>query len=363
MKIVFITPGMTFGGAERVISILANIWCDFGHEVSIFITATDRPPVYKLNKKINVEYYDDYKEKGVSHFKLISSIRSFVDKEKPDCVLSFMNDVCAYTIIALMGKRIPIIYSERNDPNKTNQGKKDKVFRKIVEFGATHIVFQTEGAKQCYSKKVQRKSSIILNPVELNRIPDRKIENINYSEIVTVARLELQKNQELLINAFKLVSKKHQDVVLKIFGEGSLKNKLQNTIDELGLTGKVLLMGAKQDVLEWIKESFCFVLTSDFEGLPNSLIEAMCMGIPCISTDCSPGGARQLLGNDRGIIVPCGNKERLAEAINMYLENKDIAMQYGEEAYKLRDEIESHTVAKEWVKLMDKVKRAKTTII
>ena len=192
--------------------------------------------------------------------------------------------------------------------------------------------------------------------MELSRIPERKKEDINYSEIVTVARLELQKNQELLINAFKLVSKKHQDVVLKIFGEGSLKNKLQNTIDELGLTGKVLLMGAKQDVLEWIKES-------DFEGLPNSLIEAMCMGIPCISTDCSPGGARQLLGNDRGIIVPCGNKERLAEAINMYLENKDIAMQYGEEAYKLRDEIESHTVAKEWVKLMDKVKRAKTTII
>ena len=114
-------------------------------------------------------------------------------------------------------------------------------------------------------------------------------------------------------------------------------------------------MGAKQDVLEWIKESYCFVLTSDFEGLPNSLIEAMSMGIPCISTDCSPGGARQLLGDDRGLIVPCGDKERLAEAINMYLENKDVAMKYGEVAYKLRDEIESHTVAKEWINLIEKV--------
>lgn len=355
MKLVFITPGMTFGGAERVISILANLWCDMGHDVSIFITSSNKSSVYKLNEKVNVEYYDHYIENGVSHFKLISSIRKFVDKEKPDCVLSFMNDVCAYTIISLMGKNLPIIYSERNDPSKTNQRKIDKIFRKIVEFGATHIVFQTEGAKQCYSKKVQRKSSIILNPVELNRIPNRKKEDINYSEIVTVARLEPQKNQELLIDAFNLVSKKHQDVVLKIYGEGSLKNKLQRKIDELGLKDRVFLMGAKQDVLEWIKESYCFVLTSDFEGLPNSLIEAMSMGIPCISTDCSPGGARQLLGNDRGLIIPCGDKERLAEAINMYLENKDIAMKYGEVAYKLRDEIESHTVAKEWINLIEKV--------
>ena len=121
MKLGFITPGMTFEGDERVISILANLWCDMGHDVSMFITSSNKPSVYKLNEKINVEYYDDYKENNVSHFKLISSIRKFVNKEKPDCVLSFINDVCAYTIIALMGKNIPIIYSERNDPNNTNQ--------------------------------------------------------------------------------------------------------------------------------------------------------------------------------------------------------------------------------------------------
>ena len=116
-------------------------------------------------------------------------------------------------------------------------------------------------------------------------------------------------------------------------------------------------MGTKSDVLNWIKESYCFVLTSDFEGLPNSLIEAMCMGIPCISTDCSPGGARQLLSDDRGLIVPCGDKERLAEAINIYLENKDIAAQYGQAAYGLRKEIDCNKVAIEWLKLMEKIVR------
>lgn len=355
MKIVFVTPGMTFGGAERVISILANIWCDMGHDVSMFITATNREPVYKLNEKINVEYFADYNEKGISHFKLISAIRKFVNKEKADSVISFMNDVCAYTIVALMGTGIPVIYSERNDPNKTNQGKVEKLCRKIVEIGAKHIVFQTNGARSCYSEKVQRKSSIILNPVDLNKIPVRKVDDINYYEIVSVARLEPQKNQELLIDAFNTVNKKHKDAVLRIFGEGSLRNKLQNRIDELGLTDKVYLMGAKTDVLDWIKKSFCFVLSSDFEGLPNSLIEAMCMGMPCISTDCSPGGARELLGEDKGIVVPCGNKEELAEAIDLYLEKKEIAMQYGEAAYELREEIDCNVIAKKWMKLMEKI--------
>lgn len=354
MKIAFVTPGMTFGGAERVISILANNWCEMGHDVSMFITATNRPPVYKMNEKIKVEYYQAYRESGVSHFKLLSSIRNFVNKEKPDCVLSFMNDVCAHTIIALIGKNIPIIYSERNDPNKTNQGKFDKVFRKIVEIGAKHIVFQTNGARTCYSKKVQRKSSILLNPVNLDKIPDRTKEEINYSEIVSVARLEPQKNQELLIDAFSVVSKKHKDVILKIYGEGSLKNKLQNRIDELGLTEHVFLMGAKSDVLEWIKDSFCFVLSSDFEGLPNSLIEAMCIGMPCISTDCSPGGARELLRNDRGIVVPCGNKEELAEAINTFIENPKIALAYGRAAYEVRNELACKVIAEKWIKLMEK---------
>lgn len=362
MKIVFVTPGMTFGGAERVISILANIWCDMGHDVSMLITATNRPPVYKMNKKIKVEYFADFNENGVSHFKLISAIRKFVNKEKPDSVISFMNDVCAYTIIALMGTGIPIIYSERNDPNKTNQGKVEKICRKIVEIGAKHIVFQTNGARTYYSNRVQRKSSIILNPVNLEKIPDRIKEEINYSEIVSVARLEPQKNQELLIDAFNIVSKNHKDVVLKIFGEGSLKNKLQNKIDELELKNRVFLMGAKPDVLKRIKESFCFVLSSDFEGLPNSLIEAMCMGMPCISTDCSPGGARELLRDNRGVVVPCGNKEELAEAINTFIENPEVAFTYGCAAFDVRKEIESKVIADKWITVMDKVVRGEKKV-
>lgn len=261
MKIAFVTPGMTFGGAERVISILANNWCDMGHDVSIFITGTNKSPVYELDKRINVEYYADFNEESVSHVKLVAAIRHFVLKESPDSVISFMNDVCAYTIVALIGTGIPVIYSERNDPNKTNQGKVEKICRKIIEIGAKHVVFQTSGARNCYSKKVQKKSSILLNPVNLEKIPFRNEEAIDFSQIVSVARLEPQKNQDLLIEAFNLVSKKHKNVILKIFGEGSLQGSLEKKIGELGLQDRVFLMGAKTDVLEWIKDTFCFVLS------------------------------------------------------------------------------------------------------
>ena len=121
-------------------------------------------------------------------------------------------------------------------------------------------------------------------------------------------------------------------------------------------------MGAKSDVLEWIKESFCFVLSSDFEGLPNSLIEAMCMGIPCISTDCSPGGARELLRNDRGVVVPCGNKEELAKAINTFIENPEVAFSYGCTAFDVRKEIESKVIADKWITVMDKVVRGEKKV-
>lgn len=357
MKIAFVTPGMTFGGAERVISILANNWCDMGHDVSMFITGTNKSPVYELDKRINVEYYADFNEESVSHVKLVAAIRHFVLKESPDSVISFMNDVCAYTIVALIGTGIPVIYSERNDPNKTNQGKVEKICRKIIEIGAKHVVFQTSGARNCYSKKVQKKSSILLNPVNLEKIPFRNEEAIDFSQIVSVARLEPQKNQDLLIEAFNLVSKKHKNVILKIFGEGSLQGSLEKKIGELGLQDRVFLMGAKTDVLEWIKDTFCFVLSSDYEGLPNSLIEAMCMGMPCISTDCSPGGARELLGNKRGVIVPCGDKVQLADAINTFLEKPSSALKCGENAYALRNEIECKVIAKKWLKLIETIKK------
>lgn len=203
--------------------------------------------------------------------------------------------------MAITGLHIPLIYSERNDPNRVNQRKVDKIYRKIVEHRADEFVFQTTGAQKCYPKKVQKRSVVILNPLDVTGFPTHDF-TVEKKEIVTVGRLEPQKNQKLLINAFSELAKDFPDYTLIIYGEGSLRNELENYIISKGLQSKVVLPGVKNNIQEYIKDASLFVLSSDYEGIPNALIEAMAIGLPCVSTDCSPGGARELIADEAGRI-------------------------------------------------------------
>lgn len=135
-------------------------------------------------------------------------------------------------------------------------------------------------------------------------------------EIVTCGRLTEQKNHKLLIDAFAEVQKIYPFATLKIYGEGVLREKLQNQIDSLNLNEKVFLMGATNDVAKALQTADLFVLSSDYEGMPNALMEAMAAGVPCISTDCPCGGPRELFGEDASDkLVPCNDSAQLAEAI------------------------------------------------
>lgn len=140
-------------------------------------------------------------------------------------------------------------------------------------------------------------------------------------EIVTCGRLTEQKNHRLLIDAFAEVQKIYPFATLKIYGEGVLREKLQNQIDSLNLNEKVFLMGATNDVAKALQTADLFVLSSDYEGMPNALMEAMAAGVPCISTDCPCGGPRELFGEDASDkLVPCNDSAQLAEAICKVLE-------------------------------------------
>lgn len=357
MNLMFITPGMLFGGAERVISILSNEWTKMGIKVSIVITSEHRECVYPLSKEIRLIHLNGLKkEKIFPHIELIKDIRKIIKEKKPDAVISFMNDICAYTAISILGLKIPLFYSERNDPNKVNQDIKNKIYRKIVEFFSTGIVFQTEGAKKCYSVSVQKKSKVILNPMIINNFPECDYSFLN-EEIVSVGRLVYQKNHKLLIEAFSIVIKKYPTYKLKIYGSGNLKGELFQLIEKLGLENSIFLMGNSNNVLNEIKRSKLFVLTSNFEGLPNALIEAMAIGLPCISTDCSPGGARMLIEEGKnGYIVPCDDKNILAEMIIKILSDNKKLKEIGEEAKKIKIKVDSKKIAQSWLEFFkDKI--------
>lgn len=357
MNLMFITPGMLFGGAERVISILSNEWIKMGIKVSIIITGEQKECVYPLSEEINLIYLNGLKkEKMFPHLEFIKDIRQIIKEKKPNAVISFMNDTCAYAAISMLGLKIPLFYSERNDPNKVNQDMKNKVYRKIVEIFSRGIVFQTEGAKKCYSTNVQKKSKVILNPMITNNFPECDYSFLN-KEIVSVGRLSHQKNHKLLIEAFDIVVKKYPTYKLKIYGSGNLKSELFQLIKKLGLENNVFLMGNSNNILNEIKKSKLFILTSNFEGLPNALMEAMAIGLPCISTDCSPGGARMLIKEGiNGYIVPCGDKKLLAKRIIEILPDNKKLKEIGEEAKKIKIKVDSKKIAQSWIEFFkDKI--------
>lgn len=352
MNILIVTPGMKFGGAERVLSILANKWSEIGHNVSFLITVTNGVPSYTLHNDILINYVK-YKNKKFRVINLFMTIRRFILKNKYDIVVSFMNDQCAITALALLGTGIPIVYSERNDPTKTNTRYIDKIYRKIVEKRATKVVFQTEGAQICYNRKVQNKSEVLLNPIEIEKFPvhDFKYEK---DEIVAVGRLEKQKNFPLLIKAFSIIEKEFPTYTLNIYGEGSQREELKKLISKYKLNQKIFLKGEVSNIHNAIKDAKIFILTSDFEGLPNVLIEAMVIGLPCISTDCSPGGAKMLISNDyNGVLIPCNEVLILSQKIKELLLNREKAKILGKNALLIKEKVESTKIAKKWINLFN----------
>jgi len=341
---------MFFGGAERVMSVLANEWAENGIESRILLANTEEGSVYPLAESISVvSCWADVRRAPVGQLAIIRAVRRQCKKWKPDVLLCFYNDLCALCAVAIRGMGIRLVYSVRNDPQRTNQRKIDKIYRKIVERRADCVVFQSNGAKRCYPEYVQRKSRVILNPMRTEGFPIHDFEKEDHT-IVSVGRLVPQKNQKLLIKAFSRIQDEFPDYRLVIYGEGSLRCELTERIRELGLCGRVSLPGTVRDVQNRIRDSSLFVLTSDYEGIPNALMEALALGLPCISTDCSPGGARELIrdGVD-GLIVACGDHEALAQAMGEMLRNRERAACMGRAALHIRERADSQKIAGEWL--------------
>lgn len=353
MKILFVVPGMGYGGAERVISILANSFVLKKYKVKLLITNNNKESVYDLHQDIEIEDIEGWsKTKPLTIYKLLKNIRKIITEYRPSIIISFFNDLSAIISIANLGLGYPVIYSERNDPVNVNKDIKNKIFNYITQKCVNGFVFQSDGAKKLYAKNVQEKSVVILNPMEIKNIPNNIITE-RKKEIVSVGRLHPQKNQHMLIKSFKLIADEYPDYKLCIYGEGYLKSTLQNYIDDLELSDKVFLMGSESNILEKIYDASVFAFTSNYEGLPNALIEAMALGLPCISTDCSPGGAAMLIKNNyNGILVDVGDESKFANKLKYILDNPIKANEMGERAKDIVNIVDEKKIIKEWEKFI-----------
>lgn len=345
MKVLFITGSMGRGGAERVISIVSNAFIQEGWDVSIMQLLYNYCD-YPLNQKIKVQDASNSRRNQIIDTpRMIYRVRREIEKTHPDTVISFMMTMNIVTAIACIGTRVRFIPSERNDPSM-GRSKFMSMLTKFAYSISYRTVMQTERAKNYFSNKIQSKSIIIPNPVEVNVSAD----NTNFNRIVTVGRLTAQKNQSMLIDAFNLIKEDFPDLVLDIYGEGIKRDELEKKIDQYELSSRVHLKGNILDVHQKIKDAGLFVLSSDYEGTSNALLEAMMIGIPCISTDCA--GSDEMIENGKsGIIVPVGDTIALANAISKMLSNQELALEMGKKGKeRVSRKYSSEYVCQKWIK-------------
>lgn len=342
-KITFVIGSMGKGGAERVISLLANEYAKRDWKVDILLLLEDKSD-YTLDENVNLISFANHKISRILYFPVWHyRIRKYLKKTKPDQVISFIARINIITILANLGVKRPLIISERNDPKQDGRSLITSILTKLLYPLADKVVFQTAWAQSCFPKKITKKSVIIANPIKVEEYAT----GILSKKIVSVGRLIEQKNHKLLIKAFKKVSEKYPDYELMIYGEGRLRGELSNLINELNLSKKVLLPGNSSNIHQEISNAEIFVLSSDYEGLSNALLEAMMMGIPCISTDCA--GSIEFIDHEKsGYIVRRGDEKALYEAMIKLIEDKELAKNISLNASLMSNKLKVENIISLW---------------
>ena len=351
-RIAIVIGDIKYGGAERVSVYLANYFNRKGIEVSL-ISYHSNSSNYKLDNIRHLSLNRDtrYKNSITRFISLVRDLRNCLLQEKPDIVLGMMSYNGVAASLALLGTKIPVVTSERNDPSSTTARTSfEKAFIKFTfNFLTKGLVFQTKEAQKYYSKRVQKKSVIIPNPIFGSELIDVKRPVEPTKRIISVGRLVDQKNFKMLILAFKEFLYMYPDYFLDIFGEGEKRKELEELISANELSGKVNLRGNTNKIFEELQKSDLFVLSSNYEGMPNALIEAMAMGLPVISTDCNGGGARFLIEDGiNGLLIPAGDQASLVHAMRKIVDDRDFSERLGRNALNIRERLDGTTICQEW---------------
>lgn len=357
MKLLFCLGSLGKGGAERVIS---NLCDNFQDKLEIVVVTTIiSKNSYSIPKKVKVLSLDK-KEVAASNFiqrnqKRMKALEEIIKIEKPDFIVSFLPEP-SFRVLLLKDKyKIPTIVSVRNDPKVEYKGYLNKIMCKMLYPKADGFVFQTKEAQTYFSSKIQKKSVIIPNPINKEFLIE-PYDGVREREIVTVGRLTEQKNQKLLIEAFSNIKEEFPDYTLSIYGDGHLKEELKNYIVSLHLENRVFLKGVVDNIKEEIYKKSLFVLPSDYEGMPNSLMEAMALGVPSISTDCPCGGPKFLMNENCGILVPTKDVASLSKAMRKVLNSEALQKEFSVNSSKyIKENLNPDIICEKWFKYIEEI--------
>lgn len=357
MRITFVVPSIRCGGAERILTAMANYWVEQGKEVTILTFDNEEvEPFYYLSSQVLLLSLNVLGEAGnyitgfINNIRRIVSLRKAIRATHPDVIISFLLRTNVRVLFASLGLKIPVIISERSDPFLAQPGRLWKLLARLTYPLATNITVFTAHAASYFSFPLRAKLRVIPNPVfPLNY--KASVQN-EQQRLVAVGRLEYVKGFDLLLKAFALVQQQFPTARLTIWGEGSKRKELESLRDELGLTPHVHFPGTTKEVMKALAEADLFVQTSRWEGFGNALCEAMAVGLPVISTSCS--GPKEIIRNGiDGQLVPVENVDALANTMLDLLRDFSKRQLLAKNALEITKRFAVPAIMKQWEILIE----------
>ena len=360
-KIAFCINSLGRGGAERVILNLLKYFKSQNYDV-ILVTSRVAEEEYELPSDVKRYVTDESKKNTfigrIAHiFFRNKFFKNIWRDERPDYIISFIGKMNIFSLMTAKKFKIPVYVSVRNDPKTEYATLSMQLLMKHYFKFAKKIILQTQEAKEYFDNRFLGKTIVLPNSLSEQFLKER-YQGTRKNEIVTVGRVDKQKNQALLIHVFAEIHKKYDNTVLRIYGGYSsseaIKDELEVLCKTLNVTDCVFFEGRQTQLEEKIYKAKVFVLPSDFEGMPNALLEAMALGLPVISTDCPCGGPREIIQDgENGLLIPVGDKDALVKALDRILSEDDFANKLGMNAAKIQEQLNPLKVNKMWQDMIE----------
>ena len=350
MNVSFIAANLNSGGAERVMSLLANQFIEKGYGVEFIFLKKDIR-FYPLHQNIKIKVAE--KECGSdSLIKKLLWMRKHIQQDKPNAIFAFRIAVYSVTLISLLGIKIPVIASERNDPRFNSLAW--KIIQAVLLPLADRFVVQTQQIKDYFPKFIQKKTDIIFNPVtekvfSLPSVPKEK-------RIISVGRLHSQKNQKMMIEAFARVSEEFPEWKLVIYGEGPERDSLESLVSSFRfqVSSRISLPGRSENIIDELNRSEIFAFSSDYEGMSNAVVEAFCVGLPIITTKVS-GTEDFIKENKNGFLLERNDVDGMEMAMRKLMSDENLRISIGENNRQQANIFKIEHIFLQWENVVNKV--------
>jgi GalNAc-alpha-(1->4)-GalNAc-alpha-(1->3)-diNAcBac-PP-undecaprenol alpha-1,4-N-acetyl-D-galactosaminyltransferase len=356
VRITLIIHAIGGGGAERVMSIVANYWAQHGNNVTLITLAeAERPILYQIDPAIKINQIGvigdapSFGDLLLTGWQRIRKVRSAIVNSNPDIVISFMNTANVITLTACRGLKIPIIVSDHIYPGREDANWIWQQMMKIAYKWADRVTVLTQNALPFYPAEAGYRAIVMPNPILAPEI-DRQIPRfLPPNSTIAIGRLHPQKGFDLLIQAFAKIHDRHPDWQLTILGEGDERANLESLRDRLGMTASIHLPGRVNNVNDYLAQADLFALPSRFEGFPMALCEAMAIGTPVVAFNCLSGPADIIDDGIDGVLVPPEDIDAFAEALDRLMSDPELRSHLATNAPQILERFGVEQVMQMWL--------------